>query len=452
MRESTAVYRTSRPPSRPLPSARDGRRVAAPRTRRHRRSTWTGASAWPTRGSRSSTSRAATSRSRDERGRYWVMQNGEIYNYVELRAELERLGHRFTTTSRHRGDRARVRGVGAGCLDRFNGDFAIAVWDRETRRAASWRATASACVRSSSPSTAATSASPPRPRRCSATRPRGRELDPVGIVDDVHDVVDAPDRSAFDGIRELPPAHYVAASARTASGRQTRWWDIDFAPVDAARGRARGRARGAARRCDRIRLRADVPVGAYLSGGLDSSAIAAIARGRSSRDDSSAFGLGFSDERFDESALAGAIARRARGRPPPHRRRRCGDRRASSPRGRAGREADAADRAGAAAARCRRGAGGRAQGRAHGRGRGRALRRLRHLPRGQGPPVLGPRPVVAAAAAAVPAAQPIPGCATPTRARRVPGPLLRTRPARASTIRSTAIGSASRTRRAASAC
>src|SRR5689334_10142901 len=69
----------------------------------------------------------------DERGRYWVMQNGEIYNYVELMDELERLGHRFATTSDTEVIAHAYEEWGVGCLDRFNGDFAIAVWDRQRR-------------------------------------------------------------------------------------------------------------------------------------------------------------------------------------------------------------------------------------------------------------------------------------------------------------------------------
>src|SRR6476646_11856419 len=61
----------------------------------------------------------------DERARYWVMQNGEIYNYVELRAELEGLGRRFSTTSDTEVIAQAYAQWGVECLTRFNGDFAV---------------------------------------------------------------------------------------------------------------------------------------------------------------------------------------------------------------------------------------------------------------------------------------------------------------------------------------
>ena len=67
----------------------------------------------------------------DESGRYWVMQNGEIYNYVELTQELEALGHRFATTSDTGVIAHAYAEWGPDCLQRLNGDFAFAVWDRE---------------------------------------------------------------------------------------------------------------------------------------------------------------------------------------------------------------------------------------------------------------------------------------------------------------------------------
>ena len=152
-----------------------------------------------------------------------------------------------------------------------------------------------------------TSASPPRRKALLRHPSARRELDPVGIADTFVAWTTLPDRSAFAGIRELPPAHYVVIGPDGA-GPETRWWDIDFSPVEADEDELIDEVEELLTDAIRIRLRADVEVGAYLSGGLDSSAIAAIAARQVGEGRLSAFGLGFADERYDESAEQDAIA------------------------------------------------------------------------------------------------------------------------------------------------
>src|SRR5690349_2768007 len=243
----------------------------------------------------------------DERGRYWVMQNGEIYNYVELMDELERLGHRFATTSDTEVIAHAYEEWGVGCLDRFNGDFAIAVWDRQRREL--FLARDRFGVR---PLFLAEFGGD----LCFASEAKAllrhplarRELDPVAIVDTFTMWTPLPDRTAFAGIRELPPAHYLLVGP-DGPGRETRWWDLDFSPDEASsEDELIDEVEALLVDAIRIRLRADVPVATYLSGGLDSSAMAAIASRQLKDDTLFAFGVGFADGRFDESAEQDAIA------------------------------------------------------------------------------------------------------------------------------------------------
>lgn len=244
----------------------------------------------------------------DERGRFWAMQNGEIYNHVELRSELERLGHAFATTSDTEVIAHAYAEWGVDCLRHFNGDFAIAVWDRERRELFLARDRfgvrplflaeygGDVCFASEA--------------KALLRHPRSRrELDPVAIADTFTLWTPLPDRSAFAGIRELPPAHYVVVGP-DGMGPLTRWWDLEFAPDEStSEDELVEQVEALLVDAIRIRLRADVPVATYLSGGLDSSAMAAIAARQLQDDTLFAFGVGFADERYDESAEQDAIAR-----------------------------------------------------------------------------------------------------------------------------------------------
>jgi asparagine synthase (glutamine-hydrolysing) len=245
-----------------------------------------------------------------EDGRIWAMQNGEIYNYPELMAELEALGHRFGTRSDTEVIVHAYEQWGEAFLERLNGEFAIAVWDRDRRELllardrfgirplflaepggdVAFASEASALLR----------------------HPRAeRRLDPYALVETFTLWSVLPDRSAFPGIRELPAGHLVRVD-EAGLGPLRRWWDLRFGPREGRRDEpAEALAeelRGLLDEATRIRLRADVPVGVYLSGGLDSSITAALAR-RHVPQELRAFGVGFEDERFDESRFQDRMAR-----------------------------------------------------------------------------------------------------------------------------------------------
>ena len=244
-----------------------------------------------------------------EDGRYWAMQNGEIYNYPELTAELQALGHVFRTRSDTEVLVHAYEQWGEGFLGRLNGEFAIAIWDREARELLLARdrfgirplflADLGGDVAFASEASALL-------RHPAAER----RLDPFALVETFTLWSVLPDRSAFPGIRELPAGHLVRVGAN-GLGPLRRWWDLRFGPREGTRDEPvdalAEELRGLLDDATRIRLRADVPVGVYLSGGLDSSITAALARRHVPRE-LRAFGVGFEDARFDESRFQDRMA------------------------------------------------------------------------------------------------------------------------------------------------
>jgi asparagine synthase (glutamine-hydrolysing) len=243
----------------------------------------------------------------NEDGRYWVMQNGEIYNYVELQAELRELGHRFSTSCDTEVIAHAYEEWGTGCLERFNGDFAIALWDRERREV--FLARDRFGVRPLFVSEFGGDFSFASEAKALHRHPAAsRELDPLALVETFTIWSVLPDRSAFVGVRELPPAHYLLLGP-DGIVVERRWWDLPFPPAGeagAATGDEHEELLELLRDATRLRLRADVPVAAYISGGLDSSATAALASRLAPS--LSSYGIGFHDQRFDESVYQDRLA------------------------------------------------------------------------------------------------------------------------------------------------
>ena len=227
----------------------------------------------------------------NEDGTLWIVFNGEIFNYVELRDELEALRPPVPHPERHRGHRPRLRGVGRRTRSRAS--TASSPSRCGTRRTRRWcsRATGSASGRSTSREHGG--------RLCFASEVKAifagdptlpRALDPVGLDRDVH-VLDAPlrPRRSSAASTELEPGHVrVISRGRRASDRHV----LDAAlpgsrPAAASPARSTRPSTQSAQRSSeatRLRmLRADVPVGSYLSGGLDSSLIAALGLPREGR-------------------------------------------------------------------------------------------------------------------------------------------------------------------------
>jgi asparagine synthase (glutamine-hydrolysing) len=206
----------------------------------------------------------------------WLVFNGEIYNFIELRDELRAFGHEFRTTGDSEVILAAYRQWGDECVSRFNGMFAFAIWDAPRRRLF--------CARDrfgvkpfyyflrdgAFAFSSEIKGLLPYLRDREPDLPYLRRFLETGLSDDGA-------RTFLDGVHQLEPAHTLVVENGKAVRR--RYWDVQpgagYCRYDAPR--AGEMLRELLTDAVRIRLRSDVPVGSCASGGLDSSAILAIA-------------------------------------------------------------------------------------------------------------------------------------------------------------------------------
>jgi asparagine synthase (glutamine-hydrolysing) len=258
----------------------------------------------------------------------WIVFNGEIFNYVELRPQLEARGHRFTTNTDTEVILHMYEDLGPGCLAHFNGQFALAIWD--IRQQTLFLARDRLGIRPLFYTQADGALIFGSEIKAILADPRVQaEMDPVALDQIFTFWSPLSPRTIFRNILEVPPGHYLLA--RQGEVSVERYWQVSFPAADEPHpsGSPRLTWAGADRTNDatrwelgsyldefrellvdaaRIRLRADVPVGAYLSGGIDSSAIAAIIRNYTgNRLDT--FSIAFSDPDFDESVYQRQMAR-----------------------------------------------------------------------------------------------------------------------------------------------
>ena len=242
--------------------------------------------------------------------RYWIVYNGEIFNHAEIRQELEQAGHRFATRSDTEVFLHLYEQEGPAGLNRLNGQFAVAIWDaREQtlflardrfgiRPLFYWMNDDLLLFGSEIKALAAHPA-------LSLT------LDPVALDQIFTSWSCLPPRTVFHEVYQLPPGHFAMVSRHAL--HIERYWRPDFGaagPEVARRSEADWREELSTLLTDatRLRLLADVPVGAYLSGGLDSSLIAALMR-RCATGRIDTFSIAFTDSAFDESEHQRRMAR-----------------------------------------------------------------------------------------------------------------------------------------------
>lgn len=237
----------------------------------------------------------------NEEGTLWIVFNGEIFNYVELRPQLEARGHQFATHSDTEVIVHLYEDYGPACLNYLNGQFAIAIWDTKTQTL--FLARDRVGVRPLFYTQAEGALIFGSEIKAILADPRVRaEIDPASL-DQVFTFwsVQSP-HTIFRDILEVPPGHYLLAH----QGQITvaPYWQLNFPSAEPSSTRKLDSYVEEFRHllidAAQIRLRADVPVGAYLSGGIDSSVIAAIIRNYTNTP-LDTFSIAFSDPAFDES-------------------------------------------------------------------------------------------------------------------------------------------------------
>ena len=235
----------------------------------------------------------------NEDGTLWIVFNGEIFNYRELRPELETRGHRFTTASDTEVILHLYEEEGPACLRRLNGQWAIAIWETGARRL--FLARDRLGVRPLFYTVQAGRLVFGSEVKALLAHPGvAAAIDPRALAQVFTYWSPLSPRSVFRDIYEVPPGHYLLAQAGRVE--LTAYWTLDFAEEQPARPAADYVDEFEHLLIDaaRLRLRADVPVGAYLSGGLDSSVTTAIIRGYT-QTHLDTFSITFSDPEFDES-------------------------------------------------------------------------------------------------------------------------------------------------------
>ncbi len=240
-----------------------------------------------------------------------IVFNGEIYNYIELREELARCGHQFRTTSDTEVLLHMYLEHGPECVARLNGMFAFVLYDENRRRLLAARdhfgikplyfhRTPQLLLFASE-------------IKALLAHPDVRAaVDPQGLNDYLTLQYTLGDVTLFRGIHKLPPAHYEVTDLDSGETVRRRYWKPIF-EIDASKTEEHyvAELRGLLESSVRWQMRSDVPVGAYLSGGLDSSSVTALAARETSTPLRTFTGAFREGPEYDETAHARSVAEAA---------------------------------------------------------------------------------------------------------------------------------------------
>lgn len=240
----------------------------------------------------------------------WIAFNGEVYNYRELKPELERLGHRFRTSSDTECIVHAYEQWGRDCVQHLRGMFAFAIWDdrhrvlflardRMGQKPLVYRRASGRLVFASELKALLQIPNAPR------------EVEPQAVADYVALQYVPHPRSILKGYSKLPPGHWAEFNAVTGDFKVEQYWQAPYArpgitenPEEAiSEGSAGSTLRERLTEAVRLRMRSDVPFGAFLSGGVDSTIVTGLMQQQSGQKVKT-FSIGFSVKQFDERSYA----------------------------------------------------------------------------------------------------------------------------------------------------
>lgn len=248
--------------------------------------------------------RAGGAQPMEDAGGPVLVYNGEVYNYRELRAELQALGHAFHTTSDTEVLLRAWQAWGPGMLERLNGQFAFALWDRaaETLFLARDRFGVRPLYYAEAGDDLVFGS---EAKAIFASGEVAAAPDPVGLDQVFTFWAPRAPRTVFAGVRQLPPGHCALWRAGRLEVRA--WYRLDYPSARMEPAEAVEALDALLSSSVAFRLRADVPVGAYLSGGLDSSITCRLAAAQSPHQ-LRTFSITFADPALDESRFQQEVA------------------------------------------------------------------------------------------------------------------------------------------------
>ncbi len=246
---------------------------------------------------------------RNAEGTIWLVCNGEIYNYVELRAQLEARGHRFVTHSDSEVIIGLYEAFGDRLLEHLRGMFSFALWDSREQRllAARDHLGQKPFFYIAQPNRFAFGS---EIKALLALEPTLRQLNLAALDQYLALRIIAPPLTMFRGVHKLPPGNMLVLE-RGAQPVVRPYWDLQFTPkIETSEERLIDELDERIVESLRLHMVSDVPVGAFLSGGLDSSLLVAMLVKRLGVKDLPTFTIGLPYKQFDEAPHALNVATR----------------------------------------------------------------------------------------------------------------------------------------------